>query len=95
MITITISRRTAAIFAALAALLVLLGFVAGCSKFSEPFRDAPVIGRVENGAVIGTMPDGFNNWASKCDGHGHRVFTTYHNNGPYGGIAVIDDQACR
>ena len=89
-----VSRRDIA--AAVAGALIsgaALG-LGGCAKYNEPFKDAPVSGRLSNPAVIGEMPDGFSNWASKCDRSGHRVFTTYHGDHPYGAIAVIADPSC-
>jgi hypothetical protein len=78
-----------------AAILGLTLIVSGCAqKFVEPFRDAPVLGHLSNGAVIGEMPDGFSNWAMKCDGKGHRVYTTYHGDLGYAAITVVRDTAC-
>ena len=42
---------------------------AGCGKFTEPFKDAPVSGHNGEPAEIMEMPDGFNNVSEKCDGH--------------------------
>lgn len=79
-------------FALLGALLLVL---TGCSKFTEPFKDAPVSNRNNGPAIIGTMPDGFNNWAFKCNGT-DGVYTTYHADSAYGGIAVVpNDPQCR
>lgn len=78
-----------------AAIALLLTTVTGCAKFLEPFNDAPVSQHDNLPAVVGNMPDGFSNWASKCDLHGHRVFTTYHGDKAYGAIAVINDTACK
>lgn len=83
----------AVIVAALLALLALAG-LGGCAKFAEPFKDAPTLGHLGNGAVVGEMPDGFSNWAMKCDGRGHRVYTTYHGDRAYGAITVVRDTAC-
>lgn len=67
---------------------------AGCAKFTEPFKDAHVSNRNTGPATVGTMPDGFNNWAAKCDGT-TRVYTLYHNDAKYGGIAVSpNDPQC-
>lgn len=41
------------------------------------------------------MPDGFSNWASKCDGP-NRVYTIYHGDQKYGSIAVVpNDPRCK
>jgi hypothetical protein len=89
----TRTRKTLAAITAAFALALLL---TGCSdKFNEPFKDAPR-GTSNNGpADIGTMPDGFSNWASKCDGP-NRVYTAYHGDATYAAIAVVaNDPRCR
>lgn len=90
--TITIQlnlRRLAAISAS--ALVLGLGAV-GCSKWSEPFKDAPR-SNIDNGqpADLIRFPDGFSNAATKCD-HGHRLYVVYHGDSPYG--AVANDPSC-
>lgn len=70
---------------------LLLGALAftGCgAKANEPGKDAEVTDRVDNGAVVGTMPDGFNNWARTCDGT-TAVYTPFHGDSPYGAVAVV------
>jgi len=70
--------------------------LAGCSwdKSTEPFQDAPRNGTNNGPAMVVTMPDGFNNVATKCD-HGNRVYTIYHGNDPYGSVAVVPfDPTC-
>lgn len=87
------TRRRAAIAAAIAA--VALAFLTGCSKYSEPFKDAPRSGH-DNGspADLIRMPDGFNNAATKCD-HGNRIYVTYHGDSKYAAIAVVpQDPTC-
>lgn len=64
------------------------------AKIVEPYDDASVSQHLTGPAEVGSMPDGFNNWAGKCDDHGHRVFTTFHSDSPYAGIAVISDPTC-
>jgi len=81
--------------AAVAVIALVLGFCAGCAKFTEPFKDAPRSG-VDNGqpADIVRMPDGFSNAATKCD-HGNRVYVVFHGDNPYGTIAVVPkDETC-
>lgn len=75
--------------------LAVTGFaLTGCAKATEPFKDAPRSGVNDGPAETGTMPDGFNNWASKCDGP-NRVYTLFHSDSAYGGIAVVkDDPRC-
>lgn len=61
----------------------------GCDKFTEPFKDAPRSGFVnDDPADMFTMPDGFSNGSSKCD-HGNRVYVLYHGDSAYGAIAVV------
>jgi hypothetical protein len=89
----TARRRTAVTAAIAAAALALL---AGCSKYSEPFKDAPRSG-VSNGAPADLirMPDGFSNAATKCD-HGNRIYTAYHGDSKYAAIAVVpQDPTCQ
>lgn len=80
---------------ALAALTLLA--LTGCtetSKGMQGYADAHVSGSNKDAAEVGTMPDGFNNFASKCD-HGNRVYTTFHGDSAYGGIAVVpNDPTC-
>ena len=66
---------------------------AGCSKFREPFKDAPRSGN-DNGAPADLirMPDGFSNVASKCDGP-NRVYVAYHGDSPYASIYVVPNDA--
>lgn len=85
--------KRAAIAAALGA--VLLG-TAGCAKFTEPWNDAKIENKDDSPAEVYSMPDGFGNFATKCDRHGNRVYTLYHSDSPYGGITVIPaDPSCK
>lgn len=73
---------------------VLAISLTGCGKYTEPFKDAPRDGVNDSPAQTVTMPDGFNNLATKCD-HGNRVYTLYHNDAAYGGVAVVPhDPTC-
>ena len=73
---------------------VALLALSGCAKFTEPFKDAKVSDRNNGPATVGTMPDGFSNFASKCD-HGNRVYVVYHGDNKYGTIAVAaNDPSC-
>lgn len=77
----------------LALVTVAVVALAGC-KATESFNDAPIAGKDDSPAEVFSMPDGFSNVASKCDGHGHRIFVAFHGDGAYAGIAVINDEAC-
>lgn len=77
-----------------AALLIMVGFSAsGCAKAVEPFQDAQRTGVDSGPAETVTMPDGFNNLATKCN-HGFRIWTTYHADSPYGSVAAVRDLSC-
>jgi hypothetical protein len=70
-------------------------FLSGCSAMTEEWNDAPVQYKDDGPARIHSMPDGFANFADKCDGFGHRVFTTRStSNGGGKAVAVIDDPNC-
>lgn len=78
---------------AAAALAVTLS---GCAtKANEPSKDAPR-GSINNGAADTiTMPDGFSNVASKCDGP-NRVYVIFHGDDKYGSVAVVpNDPRCK
>jgi len=68
--------------------LLLTASMTGCAKMTEPFKDAPRGGFNNEPADTITFPDGFNNVATKCD-HGNRVYVTYHQDAPYGSVAVV------
>lgn len=84
--------------AAAAAALALFG--AACDQEDEADRtkhgrgDAP-IGRIDDRkAEIINMPDDYNNLATKCDNHGHRVYSTTRHDEGQAFIQVIDDPTC-
>ncbi|MFJ8930621.1 hypothetical protein ACIRLA_28965 [Streptomyces sp. NPDC102364] len=84
-------KRAAIILGAATAALLL----SGCSAATEEWNDAPVQYKDDGPARIHSMPDGFANWADKCDGFGHRVFTTREGvNGGGKSVAVINDSKC-
>ena len=72
--------------------------MSACSweSFTEPFKDAPRGKTNEGVADLVTMPDGFSNWATKCD-HGNRIYAAYHGEqGPFAaGMVVPQDPTCR
>ncbi|MFI5877557.1 hypothetical protein ACIBAH_35060 [Streptomyces sp. NPDC051445] len=79
---------------ALGAVVVVAALGTGCSSLTEPYNDAPVQYKDDGPARIHSMPDGFANFADKCDGFGHRVFTTRAGDGAGKAIAVIADVEC-
>jgi hypothetical protein len=40
------------------------------------------------------MPNFYNNVASKCDGHGHRIFVTSNKSSAPSNLIVINDASC-
>lgn len=78
--------------------IALIGVTAltscGIGKATEPFNDAGVSSQNTSKATTGNMPDGFSNWASKCD-HGNRVYSAFKGDAAYGSIAVVPkDPTC-
>lgn len=69
--------------------------LAGCGKATEQYKDAAIEGERDlTPAVVGTMPDGFSNYAAKCEGP-NRVYVLFHGDSPYGSIAVVpNDPRC-
>lgn len=78
-----------------AAALVILSST-GCARFAEEWNDAPIERKDDSPAVVYSMPDGFANVASKCDGNGFRFFTTRGaESGGGKAVAVIADPTCK
>lgn len=65
-------------------------------KATEQYKDADRSGTMNTSpADTITFPDGFSNAATKCD-HGNRVYVLFHNDKPYGDIAVVpNDPTCK
>ena len=81
-------------FAISAALTVLL--LAGCGRYNtnRGVGDSPVRHPVDNSpADVVQMPNHFGGIATKCDGHGHRIYvgTHVHNDIP---PVVLSDPSC-
>lgn len=89
-----LSKTARTIIAAILAIAAAGGVLTGCAKITEPFNDAPVSGHINGPAEIGSMPDGFNNFAEKCDGHGNRVFVIFHSDSAYGSVFAMKDPTC-
>ncbi len=64
----------------------------GCSSYNDKRGkgDAPVASSDDSPAQVINFPDGFANVATKCDGHGHRIYV----NTREAAVTVIDDAAC-
>lgn len=81
--------------AALLATVALAATLTGCGKGMEPYNDAPVGVQNKGTADVINFPDGFSNVSTKCD-HGNRVYVIFHNDGAYGGVAVVpQDPTCK
>lgn len=87
-------RAAGAGIAGTALIATMIAACSSTSKIAEPFDDAPVNGHLTGPAVIVNMPDGFSNFAEKCDNHGNRIFTAFHGDANRAAIAVIRDPSC-
>lgn len=85
--------RGKALLASAGLVSITLLSATGC-KALEPYDDAPASSHLNGAAQVGDMPDGFSNWADKCDNHGNRVFTIFHSDSGYGSISVTRDPSC-
>lgn len=77
--------------------IAAVGALALSACGDESRKDADKSGqRVDrSSAEVIAMPDAFRNIAHKCDGHGHRVYSSSTgNDGTYAQIFVIDDPSC-
>jgi hypothetical protein len=77
--------------------LILITLLAACGDDAKETRkgrgDAPVGHIDETPAEVIAFPDTFSNVATKCDGHGHRLYVTTQNvNGKQ--LSVITDPSC-
>lgn len=73
---------------------VAVGLASCAGDPTQTWNDAPVENTNTNGAVVGTMPDGFSNFARKCDGP-NMVYVIYHSTSAYGSIDVVpNDPRC-
>lgn len=94
---ITISKREKRVGLAMAGVGLLAATMAGCGdKLTEPFQDAPRAATVNDSpAQVVTMPDGFSNVASKCDGP-NRIYVIFHLDSAYGALSVVpNDPRCK
>lgn len=86
-------KRNVKIVAAIGAAIFGATVFTGCADIGEEYNDAPVEKKYDHPAEIYSMPDGFSNFASKCDVHGNRVYTTRIENGR--SMAVVpNDPSC-
>lgn len=87
-------KRICAFIVISISIIALLGACTG--KATEPFKDAPGSGVVNNSPADKiTMPDGFSNVTTKCD-HGNRIYVAFHGDLGYAAIAVVpQDPTCK
>lgn len=87
----------------LAAILAVTALLLGGCLDAETSNDAPAVPSPVTGpAEVLPMPDGFSNVATRCDGHGNRIYTVYRTWATgaypaYGAVAVGPDTdgACK
>lgn len=84
-----LNRRTKIGIAA--TLLVGGGIALGtsCSSMTEQFNDAPLKYKNDAPAAVFSMPDGFANFAEKCDKSGNLILTTRDGNGGGKDVAIL------
>jgi hypothetical protein len=88
-----VPKKTTAL--AVAALTLAALGLTGC-KAAEPYQDAPVSTRDDSPAEAYDMPDGYSNFAEKCDKHGNRIVVVFHGDGTYAGVTAIpNDPTCK
>lgn len=90
------TRTTAVLVGTVAILgLALVTTLGACSnKASQVYNDSPRTATQNSApATVGNMPDGFSNWARKCDGD-NMVYVLYHGDSAYGSISVVPDSRC-
>jgi predicted alpha/beta hydrolase family esterase len=81
--------KTASALAVAAALLV------GCGAPERQNAHQSPSGQIDRSpAEILAMPDHYNNVASKCDGHGHRVYVTSNKDAAPSNMVIIADETC-
>jgi hypothetical protein len=90
-----VKRATLYLVGLFLALAVFGVCIAACGE--EATKDATKSGQtVDRGpAEVIAMPDKFRNVATKCDGHGHRVYSSSTgSSGNSAQVFVIDDAGC-
>jgi hypothetical protein len=83
--------RTAARLSTLAALCIV---AAGCGNTPERLNAHQSTNVDRNPPEVYAMPDHYNNVASKCDGHGHRIYVTSNKDAAPSNMVVIEDKSC-
>ena len=83
--------HTVARASAVAGLCVVLG---GCGSTPERLNAHQSHDVDRTPPQIFAMPDHYNNVASKCDGHGHRIYVTSNTDTVPSNLVVITDRSC-
>jgi hypothetical protein len=68
--------------------------VAGCGNTPERLNAHQSRDVDRTPPEIYAMPDHYNNVASKCDGHGHRIYVTSNKDQAPSNMVVINDSSC-
>ena len=76
------------------ALVGLCAIVAGCGNTPERLNAHQSRDVDRTPPEIYAMPDHYNNVASKCDGHGHRIYVTSNKDAAPSNMVVISDRSC-
>ncbi len=78
-------------------LALVVGSITGCDALNADANgrgDAPVGPVDKSGAEILNFPDTYGNVATKCDGHGHRVFVNTRGDTTGSELVIIADKSC-
>lgn len=80
--------------ARVAALGATCAVIAGCGSTPERLNAHQSRNVDRTPPEIYAMPDHYNNVASKCDRHGHRIFVTSNKDQAPSNMVVIKDPSC-
>ena len=68
--------------------------VVGCGNTPERLNARPQRNVARPPPEVYAMPDHYNNVASKCDGHGHRMYVTSNKDQAPSNLVVVTDESC-
>ena len=78
----------------LVSLVAVVFVAAGCGTQKERVNAHQSTSVDRSPAEVYAMPNYYNNVASKCDGHGHRIFVTSNKSNAPSNLVVIADSSC-
>ena len=78
----------------LTTLAVLALVASGCATQKERVNAHQSTNVDRTPAEVYAMPNYYNNVASKCDRHGHRIFVTSNKSSAPSNLVVINDASC-